>query len=132
MRRVAPALTALACAAAAACALKSSSPGGFAPACTNSGQCDATLVCFLGECRGRSAALTLVAAEVRPPNDAELGVVQEGRINLATKARPESKAEAGRTHDLALDPATGAYCVSDAAAEWRALILMPSRIGDAS
>ena len=82
MRRFGRALTALACVAAAACALKSTSTAGFAPACTNNGQCDANLVCFLGECRGRSAALTLVAAEVRPPNDAELGVVQEGRINL--------------------------------------------------
>ncbi len=50
--------------------------------CSNTSQCDRPSVCFLGECRGHSAALTLVAAEVRPPTNSPLAAAQVAGIDL--------------------------------------------------
>ena len=50
--------------------------------CSTSRQCEHESVCYLGECRGRSAALATVVAEVRPPNDSQLGLLQRANIDL--------------------------------------------------
>jgi hypothetical protein len=64
-----------------ACALRDARNSN-APACTSSRQCDATYVCFLGQCRGGSINLAIVSAEVRPPNDSQLGQLQQAGIDL--------------------------------------------------
>ena len=51
--------------------------------CSNSLQCDHDAVCFLGECRPHSKALTVVTAEIQPVNDSSLGVLQVGGIDLS-------------------------------------------------
>lgn len=50
--------------------------------CSSTAQCDRPAVCFLGECRGHSSALTLVTAEIRPSNDSPLGVAQVAGLDL--------------------------------------------------
>src|SRR4051794_16327991 len=77
MRRVLPLLL-----LASACALRSQNG---AP-CASTPQCTSASVCFLGECRPHSAALALVSAEVRPPNDSLLGVSQVSGLDLRVTA----------------------------------------------
>jgi Carboxypeptidase regulatory-like domain len=70
---------------AGACAIReprTSSPGG--EPCTNNEQCD-TSVCFLGECRAPSSALSTVYAEVRS-SDPRYGTLQQGGIDLRQTA----------------------------------------------
>jgi hypothetical protein len=64
-----------------ACALRDARNSN-APACTSSRQCDATYVCFLGQCRGGSLNLAIVSAEVRPPNVSQLAQLQQAGIDL--------------------------------------------------
>ena len=78
MRRAALLLSGL-----CACALRA--PRVEITPCSATSQCDRPQVCFLGECRGHSAALALVAAEIRPPNDSPLGVAQVPGIDLQQK-----------------------------------------------
>jgi len=68
----------------ALCACSLRDPRVGSPPCTSTAQCDRPSVCFLGECRGHSSALTLVAAEIRPANDSPLGVLQQPGIDLRT------------------------------------------------
>jgi hypothetical protein len=62
--------------------------------CSSTAQCDRPAVCFLGECRGHSSALTLVAVEIRPANDSPLGVSQVPGLDLRQTV----------VHDFALVP----------------------------
>ena len=78
MRRALPLL--LLC----ACALRE--PRVDVRPCSSSLQCESAAVCFLGECRPHSSALSLVAAEVRPPNDSALGVLRQANIDLQESA----------------------------------------------
>ena len=75
MKRALPLLCAL-----SACSLRA--PRVETTPCSSTAQCDRPAVCFLGECRGHSSALTLVAAEVRPANNSALGIVQVSGIDL--------------------------------------------------
>jgi hypothetical protein len=50
--------------------------------CSSTLQCDRPEVCFQGECRSRSKDLSLVSAEVHPPNDSQFGLLQQANINL--------------------------------------------------
>lgn len=77
---------------ASACTLHSAHVD--ARSCTSNRQCSGGEICFLGECRGRSASLAVVVAEVRPPVDAQLTMLQRGGINLLQ----------GVTQDFALQP----------------------------
>lgn len=77
---------------ASACSLRA--PRTDVQTCTSSRQCDPGDVCFLGACRGRSQSLSLVVAEVRPPNDGQLGELQQGHIDLSQTV----------IHDFALQP----------------------------
>ena len=88
MKRALPLLCAL-----SACSLRA--PRVESTPCSSTAQCDRPAVCFLGECRGHSSALTLVAAEVRPANDSALGVVQVSGIDLHQSV----------VHDFVLVPA---------------------------
>ena len=87
MKRALPLLCAL-----SACSLRA--PRVESLPCSSTTQCDRPAVCFLGECRGHSAALTLVAAEIRPANDSPLGVAQIPGIDLHQSV----------VHDFALVP----------------------------
>ena len=81
MKRAPPPLLALPLfLALGACSLRA--PRVESTPCSNTAQCDRPEVCFLGECRGHSAALTLVAAEVQPPTNSPLAVVQVTGIDL--------------------------------------------------
>jgi hypothetical protein len=51
-------------------------------ACASTAQCDRGSVCFLGECRGGTASLALVSAEVHPTNDSQFGLLQQSNIDL--------------------------------------------------
>ena len=64
------------------CACSLRAPRVDSAPCSSSGQCDRQNVCYLGECRGRSSALSTVVAEVRPPNDSQLGPAQRANIDL--------------------------------------------------
>jgi len=88
VKRALPLLVAL-----SACSLRA--PRVETTPCSSTAQCDRPAVCFLGECRGHSSALTLVAAEVRPANDSTLGVVQVSGIDLRQSV----------VHDFVLVPA---------------------------
>ncbi len=75
-------------AAAAACALGSARvSNGRGTPCSSDPQCGSGSVCFLGECRGSASSISIVAAEVRPPNDSPLGLVQRASIDLRQSAR---------------------------------------------
>jgi Carboxypeptidase regulatory-like domain len=70
-----------------ACSLRAPRTG--ASACSSDQQCNGGLasvasanVCFLGECRGHSADLSLVSAEVRPTNDSPFAVTQKAGLDL--------------------------------------------------
>jgi len=76
----------LAAAAGAACNIRDARLSGAALPCSSSTQCSSDSVCFLGECRGSSAQLSLVLAEVRAPGDQQLGLVQRARIDLRQSA----------------------------------------------
>ena len=67
-----------------ACSLRA--PRVDVQACSTTAQCDQGSVCFLGECRHHSQALALVVAEVRPPNDSSVGVLQVKGLDLTVAA----------------------------------------------
>jgi hypothetical protein len=50
--------------------------------CSTDSQCTNNEVCFLGECRGSSNALSRVLAEVRPPPGSGFGILQTAGIDL--------------------------------------------------
>lgn len=50
--------------------------------CSSDVQCGGASICFLGECRNGASSLSTVSAEVRPPNDSRLSLMQRGQINL--------------------------------------------------
>ncbi|MCA1826839.1 MAG: carboxypeptidase-like regulatory domain-containing protein [Myxococcales bacterium] len=75
---------ALALVAICACSLRN--PRVDVQPCSSSRQCDQNAVCFLGECRPHSSALSLVVAEVQPPNTSSLGTLQLGGIDLQQAA----------------------------------------------
>jgi hypothetical protein len=64
------------------CSLRAPRVDNGAPPCSSTLQCDRPDICFLGECRGHAAALSLVGVEVRPPNDSLLGVAKVSQIDL--------------------------------------------------
>ena len=66
----------------ALCACSLRAPRVESTPCSNTAQCDRPAVCFLGECRGHSALLTLVAAEVQPPTNSPLAVLQVTSLDL--------------------------------------------------
>ena len=70
----------------ALCACSLRNPRVDVQPCSSSRQCDQNAVCFLGECRPHSSALSLVTVEVRPPNDSMLGTLQVGGIDLQQSA----------------------------------------------
>jgi hypothetical protein len=67
---------------AALCACSLRAPRVDSTPCSATTQCNRPSVCFLGECRGHSSALTIVEAEIQPPNNSPLGVAQMGGIDL--------------------------------------------------
>ena len=67
----------------ALCACSLRAPRVESTPCSNTSQCDRPAVCFLGECRGHSAKLTLVAAEVQPPTNSPLAAAQSTGIDLS-------------------------------------------------
>jgi hypothetical protein len=77
--------TLLALGALAGCTLRKARTD-EAPPCASNAECDPNNVCFLGECRGSSAALSQVVVEVRPPNDSQLGLLQRASIDLHSSA----------------------------------------------
>ncbi len=77
--------TLLALCAVAGCTLRKARTDS-APPCASNAECDPNNVCFLGECRGSSSALSQVVVEVRPPNDSQLGVLQRASIDLHSSA----------------------------------------------
>lgn len=82
MKRALPLLFAL-----CACSLRA--PRVTSAPCAQSAQCDRAAVCFLGECRGHSSALSLVSVEVRPPNDSALAVSQKAGIDLLVSVKQD-------------------------------------------
>jgi hypothetical protein len=76
------------------CSCTLRAPRSSATACSSSDQCNpasvsssspgagSANVCFLGECRGHSAQLSVVAAEVRPTTDSPFPVSQVAGLNL--------------------------------------------------
>jgi hypothetical protein len=79
-----------------ACGLRA--PRTTAAPCAATSQCDRSDVCFLGQCRGPSAQLSLVSAEVHPPNNSQFGVMQQANIDLH---------QLPVLHDFALQPPFG-------------------------
>jgi hypothetical protein len=72
---------ALAFAIASACAIRDARTSGESgQPCSTSDQCDSS-VCFLGECRATSSALSLVHAEVRT-SDSRYGTLQSSAVDL--------------------------------------------------
>jgi len=76
----------IAAAIGAACAIRDPRLSGASLPCTSGAQCGSDSVCFLGECRGSSAQLSLVLAEVRAPADQQVGVLQRSGIDLRRSA----------------------------------------------
>jgi hypothetical protein len=76
----------IAAAIGAACAIRDPRLSGASLPCNSSAQCGSDSVCFLGECRGSSAQLSLVLAEVRAPADQQVGVLQRSGIDLRRSA----------------------------------------------
>ncbi|HEX9576436.1 MAG TPA: carboxypeptidase-like regulatory domain-containing protein, partial [Myxococcales bacterium] len=79
-----------------ACGLRT--PRTTAQPCAATAQCDRSDVCFLGQCRGPSEQLSLVSAEVHPPNDLQFGLLQQANIDLH---------QLPVLHDFALQPPFG-------------------------
>ncbi len=67
---------------AALCACSLRAPRVQSTPCSATAQCDRPAVCFLGECRGPSSALTIVEVEIQPANNSPLGVAQVAGIDL--------------------------------------------------
>ena len=107
---------ALLCLALCACSLRN--PRVDVQPCSSSRQCDQNAVCFLGECRPHSASLSVVTAEIQPPNTSAFGTLQVGGIDLQQKAVQDFKlvqplAAAGTVVQL-LDANAGTAPVPDA------------------
>jgi hypothetical protein len=63
-----------------ACTLRA--PRNSSSTCASNDQCGGGQVCFLGQCRGHSAALALVSAEVQPGAGPAFSLTQAANLNL--------------------------------------------------
>ncbi|TMA24943.1 MAG: hypothetical protein E6J78_19035, partial [Deltaproteobacteria bacterium] len=79
MRRVLPLLL--------LCACNLRAPRTTVQICAANNQCDRGDVCYFGQCAAPgSSSLSIVEAEVQPPNNSQLGFLQQGGIDLRQSA----------------------------------------------
>ncbi|HEX4381612.1 MAG TPA: carboxypeptidase-like regulatory domain-containing protein, partial [Myxococcales bacterium] len=64
------------------CSCSLRAPRNNSSTCTSNDQCGGGNVCFLGQCRGHSTSLALVAAEVQPAGGSAFSLTQAANLNL--------------------------------------------------